>query len=59
MRTWWRLVDHNDGEVVVGANDHASGHRAGEYSEDGGDGGDDETMGEADHGHDDDGDREM
>lgn len=58
MRTWWRLVDHNNGEVVGGANHHASGHR-GEYSEDGGDGGDDETMGEADHGHDDDGDREM
>ena len=39
MRTWWRLVDHNNGEVVGGANHHASGHR-GEYSEDGGDGGD-------------------
>ena len=58
MRTWWRLVDHNNGEVVGGANHHASRHR-GEYSEDGGDGGDDETMGEADHGHDGDGDREM
>ena len=52
------MVDHNNGEVVGGANHHASGHR-GEYSEDGEDGGDDETMGEADHGHDDDGDREM
>ena len=40
MRTWWRLIDHNNG----GANHHASGHR-GEYIEDGGDGGDDETMG--------------
>ena len=50
------MVDHNNGEVVGGANQHTSGHR-GEYIvrkvEMVG------MMGEADHGHDDDGDREM